>query len=349
MNAEMSRPRQLAALLAALMIAAAVIGALVVLPGSEASFSGVTANSGNAIGADTMDAPTALMATDGVTIQLDWTATADTYASGHRILRSSSSGGPYTQIAELTPRATVSYVDSAPEGTYYYVARSFFGSWESTDSAETTGWAWRAFDCPVDPDLRACIRFDTDLGGTYADESSYSNTVVHSGGSQVPGISSNAVLGSPTAQYEMADSPSLDLTSAMTLETWVRFDSVPSSGRAGLIDNDGQYSLIYFAGTGLRCSNGIDDLPHIPVSTGVWFHAACAWDGATLTLYFDGMPVATMPSVGTIDTTNTDPVSLLDSSPLFDEPLDGAMDNVRIWHSGRTQAQICADAGLSGC
>ena len=95
-------------------------------------------------------------------------------------------------------------------------------------------------------------------------------------------------------------------------------------------------------------SNGIDDLPHIPVSVGAWFHVACSWDGATLTMYFDGMPVASMPSVGTISTTNTDGVSLLDTSPLWDEPLDGAMDNVRIWHSGRAQAQICADAVLTG-
>ena len=47
-------------------------------------------------------------------------------------------------------------------------------------------------------------------------------------------------------------------------------------------------------------------------------------------------------------TSNTFPVSLLDTSPNFDEPMDGALDNLRIWHSGRTQAQICADAGLTG-
>ena len=195
----------------ALLVAVALIGVLVVLPGTEAGFSGVTGNAGNAFDADTIDPPTVLAATDGVTVALDWTATVDTYASGHRIMRSSSPGGPDSQIAEVTPRATVSYVDSAPEGTYYYVARSYYGSWESTNSNETSGWVWRAFDCPVDPDLRACIRFDTDLGGTYADESGNSNTVVHSGGSQIPGISSNAVLGSPSARYEMADSASLDL------------------------------------------------------------------------------------------------------------------------------------------
>ena len=128
--------------------------------------------------------------------------------------------------------------------------------------------------------------------------------------------------------------------------TW--FDSVPTSGRAGLIDNDGSYSLIYVAGSGLRCDS-LDELPHVPVPVGVWFHVACSWDGTTLTMYFDGQPVGSMPSTGAIDVSNTNPVSLADTSPSFAEPLDGAIDNLRIWRSGRTQAQICADAGLTGC
>ena len=82
---------------------------------------------------------------------------------------------------------------------------------------------------------------------------------------------------------------------------------------------------------------------------GVWFHVACSWDGSTLTMYYDGMPVTSMASVGTIDTVNVESVGVLNTSPVFDEPMDGAVDNMRIWHSGRTQAQICADAGILGC
>jgi hypothetical protein len=135
----------------------------------------------------------------------------------------------------------------------------------------------------------------------------------------------------------------------VTIETWVRVDTQPSSGRAGLIDNDSQYALILYP-DGLRCDTPVDaTLPHVPVPTGVWFHAACGWDGATVTLYIDGLTVATMPTGGPADTSNTNPVSVLNTSPAFDEPLDGAMDNLRVWHSGRTQAQTCADAGLTGC
>jgi signal peptidase I len=330
----------------AVMAVMAVATVSTVGASSQALFADQTNNTGNSWTIDTLNPPTALTATSGATVTLDWTATADTYAGGHRIYRATNPGGPYVQIAEVTPRTTVTYVDNPAVGTYYYTARAFTLSWESADSNQDPA---RPFACPVDPDLRSCIRFDDDVAGTYLDDSGYSNTVIHTNGTLVPGISDAAAYGAPTALYEMADSASLDLTSAMTIEMWIRLDSQPSSGRVGILDNDGQYSLMVYATTGLRCSNGLDNLPNVPVPTGVWFHIACAWDGSTLTLYIDGLPVATMPSTGTISTTNTDPVSLLNSSPAFVEPMDGAMDNLRIWHSGRTQAQICADAGLTGC
>jgi len=53
---------------------------------------------------DSLDPATGLSATGGATIGLSWTATADTYASGHRIFRSTTAGGPYSLIAEVTPR-----------------------------------------------------------------------------------------------------------------------------------------------------------------------------------------------------------------------------------------------------
>lgn len=343
----LNAPKHLLARLVGAIVAVALIGAVLTLPVTGAVFSDVTDNSSNTMDADALDAPTSFLATSGVTISLDWTATVDAYATGYRILRSTAPGGPYTQIAEIADPAVVNFVDAPPEGTYYYVSLTYFESWESALTAETTGRAWRPFDCPIDPDLRACIRFDTDLGGTYADESGYLNTVTHTNSSQVDGISGQAARGTPAARYWMADSASLDLTAAVTMEMWARFDSVPTTGRVGLIDNDGQYSVIYFAGIGLRCSNGVNDLPHVAIPVGVWFHVACTWDGAVVTMYIDGLPVVSQASVGTPGTTNTDPVSLLNTSPVFDEPLDGAMDNLRIWHAGRTQAQICADAGLS--
>lgn len=125
-------------------LAAALVVIAVLAPGlprpSSAAFNAATANGATSVTADTLDPPTALAATAGGTVSLSWTATPDAYASGHRILRATTSGGPYTQIAQIAPRTTTTYVDNPPSGAtvYYYVARAYAGGWESANSNQVT-------------------------------------------------------------------------------------------------------------------------------------------------------------------------------------------------------------------
>ena len=90
----------------------------------------------NTLSADTLDPPMGLNALGGNTVSLSWTATVDTYAAGYRILRATVSGGPYSQIAQITPRTNTMYVDDPGAGTFYYVVRSYYQNWESLDSGE---------------------------------------------------------------------------------------------------------------------------------------------------------------------------------------------------------------------
>ena len=113
-------------------------GTLAMLTGAANGLLGdAFSNGNNSYATDTLNPPTVLAATSGTSITLTWTATADTYAGGHRLLRATSSGGPYSQIAEITPRTITTYADNPPAaGTYYYVARAFYGNWESPNSNE---------------------------------------------------------------------------------------------------------------------------------------------------------------------------------------------------------------------
>ncbi|MGI9596648.1 MAG: hypothetical protein ACR2QK_10835 [Acidimicrobiales bacterium] len=111
---------------------------------SRAAFNDVTSSTGNSFAVDVLTPPTGLTADGGGAATIDWTATSDIYASGHRVFRGSSPGGPYSQIAEVTPRAAVSYVDTPAEGTYYYVSRAFAGNWESVDSSEVSATVYEA-------------------------------------------------------------------------------------------------------------------------------------------------------------------------------------------------------------
>jgi hypothetical protein len=105
---------------------------------ASARFTSSPAVGGNVFTSDFLNPPTGLSGSGGSTISLSWTATSDTYASGHRVLRGTASGGPYTQVSEITPRSTTTYNETPAAGTYYYVTRAFYGNWESANSSETS-------------------------------------------------------------------------------------------------------------------------------------------------------------------------------------------------------------------
>jgi len=109
---------------------------VVVTLASTATFVAASANPTNSFAADVLSGPTGLTAIGGSDVQLSWTGSPDASVAGYRVFRSASSGGPYTQIAEVTPRTTTSHVDAPADGTYHYVVRAFVAGWESPQSNE---------------------------------------------------------------------------------------------------------------------------------------------------------------------------------------------------------------------
>lgn len=89
--------------------------------------------------ADTLNPPTALVATGGTIVTLGWTRTADLYASGYLVERATASGGPYNQVGTVTPRTAVATTDTPPAtGTYWYVLRAYASSWTSAATSQVS-------------------------------------------------------------------------------------------------------------------------------------------------------------------------------------------------------------------
>lgn len=76
----------------------------------------------------------------GDSLVVSWTRTASTWAEGYDVLRSTSSGGPYSVVATAAGLATESYVDSglAFSTTYYYVVRATKVLWQSPVTPEVS-------------------------------------------------------------------------------------------------------------------------------------------------------------------------------------------------------------------
>lgn len=127
--------------LAAALLLAALVALSVVATTAFAIFTDVFNVANNAFSTDTLDPPTGLTASVvSSDIQLDWTPTADTYATGYEVQRGTDSGGPYSTIATVTPYTATNYTDDtvSPGTPYYYVLQTYFQNWLSVYSNEVS-------------------------------------------------------------------------------------------------------------------------------------------------------------------------------------------------------------------
>jgi cellulose 1,4-beta-cellobiosidase len=105
--------------------------------------------------ASTLAPPTSLSASPGCVlitiplVTLNWTASGSTFTASYDILRSTTSGGPYSQIGSATGGATTTYTDSGsllPLTTYHYVIRARLTNWLSTTTTQVS--ATTPLTCP---------------------------------------------------------------------------------------------------------------------------------------------------------------------------------------------------------
>ncbi len=87
------------------------------------------------------------------------------------------------------------------------------------------------------------------------------------------------------------------------------------------------------------------------LSENTWYHAAATYDGAAMKIFLDGTEIASTPKTGSL-TTNPAIGSWIGGNPPVanNRPWLGAIDEVRIWNTARTQAEIQANRSteLSG-
>ena len=150
---------------------------------------------------------------------------------------------------------------------------------------------------------------------------------------------------------EVPDSSTLDLTTGMTLEAWVNMAS--SSSQDGWVDilikeQDQQICYGLFSTSSGDWAAGdlfvggeqlIYGPTQIPPST--WTHVATTYDGATQSLYVNGVLVASRPQAGAAATA-PNPLHIGGDS-IWGEYFAGMIDEVRIYNRALSQAEIQSD------
>jgi len=149
------------------------------------------------------------------------------------------------------------------------------------------------------------------------------------------------------ALVTIPDSASLDLTSGMTLEAWVKPSVVDGAWRDVIYKGDDRYCLEGMgpgrAAAGLATFSTGSPVAYgtSPMPGNTWTHIALTYDGGALRLYVNGVQVSSVAVSGSIRT-SSNPLQIGGDS-IYGQYFAGIIDEVRVYNVALTAAQIQAD------
>jgi hypothetical protein len=192
------------------------------------------------------------------------------------------------------------------------------------------------------PDLRLCMTFEESA----VDEAGAGVVIdVMDNLGFLPGKVGSAVQLMRESEIHAKETPALDMTAALTMEAFVFVAEVPTN-RAGIMDNNGQWGM--WVGSNMRpyCTLSGSTVSGPTIAVGAWTHVTCVFDSLTYRIYVDGALFGTVNRQVPAPTTGADGVNIGQDCTASGagDPLTGAMDEVRIWASPRSEAQIAAAA-----
>jgi len=204
---------------------------------------------------------------------------------------------------------------------------------------------------PPPPGLVAAYGFNEGANTTVADSSgSVNNGTVSSTTWSTAGKFGNALSFNGTSSWvTVADANSLDLTSGMTLEAWVRPTALGTTWRCvifkerpgGIVyglyaneDTSKPIGQVYLGGE--QNALGTAALP-----LNAWTHLAVTFDGTTLRLYVNGALAGSKAAAGSMAASTG--VLRIGGNAIWPEFFAGLIDEVRVYNRALSAAEIGAD------
>jgi chitodextrinase len=296
-------------------------------------------------------APASLTATAASSsqINLSWPAATDNVGvTGYRIERCQGAGcSNFAQIA--TPTGT-SFNDTGLSASTSYSYRV-----RATDAAGNLG--------PYSPTATATTQsggggltavaaysFNEGSGTTVTDASGTGNigTIGTATWSTQGKYGGALAFNGTSAKVTILDAPSLRLTNAMTLEAWVFPTSASSAWQDAVYKGtDNYYLSASSCCSGLPVGGGIfsgtygEAYGASALAVNTWTHLAATYDGSTLRLYVNGVQVASKAQTGTLATSAG--VLTIGGDPIYGQYFAGRIDEVRVYSTALTPAQVQAD------
>ena len=285
-------------------------------------------------------------------IDLTWGAASDNVGViGYRIDRCQGTGcSDFSHLVQLTP-PTTSYSDTglAANTSYSYQVRAVdgagnLGPYSNVTTSTTTSLG-----------LVASYSFDEGSGTTVSDASGNGNTGTISNATWTSSGKYGRALSfnGSSARVNVPNSVSLQLATRMTLEAWVTPTTVTSAWRDVIYKGTDNYYLEATSTQGGAPDGGgtfggasADAFGPSAVPANSWSHLAVTYDGAALRLYVNGNLVATQSKSGTIASSTSQ--LQIGGDGIYGQYFSGLIDEVRIYNTALTAAQIQADMNQTG-
>ncbi len=233
------------------------------------------------------------------------------------------------------------------------VARDAAGNRTTSAQISVTVSNGSSTPSPSPTGLVAAYSFDAGSGTTAADSSGQNNTATLSGaawttqGKYGRALSFDGVNDLVT----IADAASLDLTTGMTLEAWVRPTALSGWRTVAMKEVSGGlvYALyahdnapkpaVYARIAGKSLSDTTSGTASLPLNT--WTHLAATYDGTTIRLYVNGVQTGSRAASGSIAGSSS-PLRI-GGNAVWGEHFAGLIDEVRIYNRALDAGAIQAD------
>lgn len=205
------------------------------------------------------------------------------------------------------------------------------------------------------PDLVTWYRFEATDGPVLDSSGRGHDGDLFGAATRVPGGREGGALmsnGATISQVLIGEHDDFAFGSAFSAEVWVNVEDCAPAGTDHNTIAVVEEGFLFAFTPGCVLSHYIfsagtwsNDSPGAALTVGTWMHLAMTWDGTTLRSYLDGN--ATGPGSLAPGPMNDAPFPLRIGSraDCCPQAFQGLIDDLRLYDTVRTQAQICNDAG----
>ena len=252
---------------------------------------------------------------------------------------------------ESQPRAARPRVDACPEGAVQLTKMIKIAVFSLIAAASFAGASFVQTSRAASPGLVAAYSFDEGTGTSVSDGSGSGNGGTITGGakwSATGKFGGALVFDGSNARVDVPNSAALQLSSAMTLEAWVKPAQVSSTWRDVVYKGNDNYYLeattdrsSKAAGAATIGSAKQRAFSSNPLATNTWSHLAVTYDGTKISLYVNGNRISRKRSRGRSHARRAR--LQIGGDNIYGQNFAGTIDEVRVYNIALSASAIQND------